>query len=81
MGFAGALREAGLPRPEIPAALLSFNAGVEGGQLAVILVAFAALALPFRNRPWYRSRVVVPGSILIATIGLFWFVKRIVAPA
>lgn len=80
MGFAGALREAGLPRPEIPAALLSFNAGVEGGQLAVILGAFTVLALPFRNRPWYRSRVVVPGSLLIAVIGLFWFVRRIVAP-
>lgn len=81
MGFAGALREAGLPRPEIPAALLSFNAGVEGGQLAVILAAFVLLALPFRTRPWYRRRVVVPGSLLIAAAGLFWFVQRIVAPA
>jgi hypothetical protein len=79
MGFAGALREAGLPHSEIPAALLSFNAGVEGGQLAVILAAFVVLALPFRSRPWYRSRVVVPGSLLIAAVGLFWFVQRIVA--
>ena len=81
MGFAGALREAGLPRPEIPAALLSFNAGVEGGQLAVILAAFVVLALPFRDRPWYRRRVVVPGSLVIAAVGLFWFVERIVSPA
>ena len=81
MGFAGALREAGLPRPEIPAALLSFNAGVEGGQLAVILAAFVVLALPFRDRPWYRTRIVVPGSLLIAAVGLFWFVQRIVSPA
>lgn len=81
MGFAGALKEAGLPRPEIPAALLSFNAGVEGGQLAVILTAFLVLALPFRDRPWYRSRIVVPGSLLIAAVGLFWFVQRIVTPA
>ncbi len=81
LGFAGALRQAGLPRPEIPAALLSFNAGVEGGQLVVILAAFAVLALPFRDRPWYRRRVVVPGSLLIAAVGLFWFVQRIVTPA
>lgn len=81
MGFAGALREAGLPRPEIPAALLSFNAGVEGGQLAVILTAFVVLALPFQGRTWYRRRVVVPGSVLIAAVGLFWFVQRIVSPA
>jgi len=81
MGFAGALREAGLPRPEIPAALLSFNAGVEGGQLAVILTAFVVFALPFQGRPWYRRRVVVPGSLAIAAVGLFWFVQRIVSPA
>ncbi len=81
MGFAGALREAGLPRPEIPAALLSFNAGVEAGQLTVILAAFVALALPFRDRPWYRRRIVVPGSLLIAAVGLFWFVERIVSPS
>jgi hypothetical protein len=80
MGFAGALREAGLPPGEIPAALLSFNAGVEGGQLAVILAAFAVLALPFRDKPWYRKRVVVPGSLAIAAVGLFWFVQRLVAP-
>ncbi|MCM3876962.1 MAG: HupE/UreJ family protein [Thermoanaerobaculia bacterium] len=81
MGFAGALREAGLPRPEIAAALLSFNAGVEGGQLAVILAAFVVLALPFRARPWYRSRIVVAGSLLIAAVGLFWLVQRILSPA
>jgi hypothetical protein len=81
MGFAGALKEAGLPRPEIPAALLSFNAGVEGGQLTVILAAFVVLALPFRDRPWYRRRVVVPGSLAIAAVGLFWFVQRLVSPA
>lgn len=80
MGFAGALREAGLPRSEVPAALLSFNAGVEAGQLAVILAAFALLALPFRDRLWYRRGVVVPGSLLVAAVGLFWFVQRILAP-
>jgi hydrogenase/urease accessory protein HupE len=78
MGFAGVLAEQGLPRSEFLPALLCFNAGVELGQLSVIAVAFLLIGLPFRNRPWYRQRIVIPGSILIAAIGLFWFVQRTV---
>jgi hypothetical protein len=45
-GFAGALREVGLPPAQAPLALLAFNVGVEAGQLAVVLAllgCFAAL--------------------------------------
>jgi hydrogenase/urease accessory protein HupE len=76
MGFAGVLNEIGLPRSEFVPALLSFNAGVELGQLTVIFTAFLLLGLPFRNKPWYRQRIVVPGSLIIAGIGTFWFVQR-----
>ena len=57
-------------------ALLSFNAGVELGQLSVIALLALLLALPFRAKPWYRRRVVVPGSLAIAAVGLVWFVER-----
>jgi len=77
MGFAGVLSQLGLPRTEFLPALLCFNAGVELGQLTVIAIAFLLIGLPFRNRPWYRRRIVVPGSIAIAAVGLFWFVQRI----
>ncbi len=77
MGFAGVLSEIGLPRSEFVPALLSFNAGVECGQLAVILVAFLLVGLPFRKKPWYRRRIVVPGSLLIAAVGLYWTVTRL----
>ena len=40
MGFAGVLRDLGLPRPQFLTALVSFNVGVEAGQLTVIAVAF-----------------------------------------
>src|SRR6185436_16897009 len=70
MGFAGVLSEIGLPRSEFVPALLSFNLGVEGGQLTVILVAFLLVGLPFRREVWYRRRVVVPCSLAIAAIGL-----------
>ena len=78
MGFAGVLAQLGLPRSEFLPALLSFNAGVELGQLAVISIAFLVIGLPFRNKPWYRRRIVIPGSIAIAAVGLFWFVQRVV---
>jgi HupE / UreJ protein len=77
LGFAGVLSELGLPRSEYLTALLSFNAGVEAGQLAVISLAFLFLALPFQSRSWYRQRVVVPASCLIAAVGLYWSVQRI----
>ncbi len=79
MGFAGVLTEIGLPRSEFVPALLSFNLGVECGQLTVILAAFLAFGLPFRKRPWYRQRIVVPGSLMIAAVGLYWSIQRISA--
>jgi hydrogenase/urease accessory protein HupE len=78
MGFAGVLTQLGLPRSEFLPALLCFNAGVELGQLSVIAIAFVLVGLPFRNKPWYRRRIVIPVSLLIAAIGLFWFVQRTV---
>lgn len=77
MGFAGVLTEIGLPRSEFVPALLSFNLGVECGQLTVILAAFLTFGLPFRRKPWYRQRIVVPGSLIIAAIGLYWSVQRV----
>jgi uncharacterized membrane protein YczE len=77
MGFAGVLTDIGLPRSEFVPALLAFNAGVELGQLTVILAAFLLVGAWFRNKPWYRQRIVIPGSLLIAAVGLFWFVQRI----
>ncbi len=75
MGFAGVLSELGLPRAQFLPALLSFNVGVELGQLTVILAALAVLG-PFRNAPWYRRRIVVPASVAIAAVGLLWALER-----
>jgi hypothetical protein len=77
LGFAGVLREIGLPRGDYLACLVGFNIGVELGQLAVIALAFAATGLWFRTRPWYRARIVRPASAAIALIGLFWTMQRV----
>lgn len=75
MGFAGVLRELGLPRQDFAAALILFNVGVELGQLAVIALAFLAVGW-FRHRPWYRKAIVIPVSSVIAAVGLYWAVTR-----
>ena len=77
LGFAGVLQEIGLPRADYVTGLIGFNIGVELGQLAVITLAFAATGLWFRARPWYRTRVVMPASLAIALIGLFWTFERV----
>ncbi len=78
MGFAGVLQEIGMPRSEFLAALVSFNVGVELGQLAVITLVFVLLGAWFRHKPWYRQRIVIPASALIAATGLYWTVERII---
>lgn len=77
LGFAGVLRELGLPPGEMVPALLSFNVGVEVGQLAVVALAFAAVGWA-RKSPWYRSAIVIPVSGAIAITGLYWTVERAV---
>jgi len=76
MGFAGVLSELGLPRSQFATALVAFNAGVELGQLAVIGCAYALLGAWFKDRDWYRRRVVVPASAAIAAVGACWTVQR-----
>ncbi|MBX3188403.1 MAG: HupE/UreJ family protein [Labilithrix sp.] len=77
-GFAGALQEVSLSRAEVPAALVSFNLGVEAGQLFVL-----ALVLPMvflvRQQEWFEPRGVRVLSAAIAAAGAFWFVARIVS--
>lgn len=78
LGFAGVLTEIGLPRDEFVTGLIAFNVGVEGGQLAVIALAFLAVGYWFRHRPWYRQRVVLPLSAMIALTGMYWMVERVI---
>ncbi len=73
------LQAIGLPENEYLNALIAFNIGVELGQLAVISVAFLAVGAWFRDRPWYRARIVIPGSLAIAAVGGYWAVERVVA--
>ena len=77
-GFAGALREIALPRAQVPVALVSFNLGVEIGQLAVLGVALP-LVLAARGAPWFGDRGVKVLSVAIAAAGAGLFVARLAA--
>jgi len=78
LGFAGVLSDFGMPANAFATALISFNVGVELGQIAVILFAYLAVGIWFRDKPWYHQRITVPGSLIISIIGLYWTYDRIV---
>jgi hydrogenase/urease accessory protein HupE len=77
MGFAGVLRDLGLPRADFLTALLTFNLGVEAGQLAVVAIAFAGVACWRSNGDAYRRRVVQPASVAVACCGVYWTIARL----
>lgn len=77
LGFASVLGDVGLQDNRFVIGLIGFNIGVELGQLAVITVAFLLLGLPFGQKPWYRARVTIPISALIALVGAWWTFERV----
>ncbi|GIK15800.1 MAG: membrane protein [Planctomycetota bacterium] len=76
LGFAGVLADIGLPRGEYLLSLAAFNLGVEAGQAAVVALAFLAVGA-FRRHTWYRRAVIVPASVMIAVVGAWWTVERL----
>ena len=77
MGFAGALGQLGLPQDAYLLSLVMFNAGVELGQLTIILSAYFLVGKWFGNKPYYRKRIVIPVSAIIAVIASIWTIQRI----
>jgi hypothetical protein len=77
LGFASALNEIGLPPDKFFTPILSFNLGVEIGQVVVILAVFLLLIRPFGKIPFFKKRVVYPLSFIIAFIGTYWTIERL----
>ena len=74
-GFASVLADLGLPQNALVTALVGFNVGIEGGQLAIVAV-FMPLAFWLRSTKFYQVQVFKWGSVLIALLALYWFVQR-----
>ena len=77
LGFAGALKSIGLPQSHLPMALLSFNVGVETGQLLVVLAAYLFVRLPIPQRILGRARK--PALYVIGAVAAYWSWLRIAA--
>lgn len=76
LGFAGALAKTEIPKQYFFPSLLSFNAGIEVGQLIILAVVLPCLIL---IRKWrFKSYTLYGVSIAITLISLFWFIERIV---
>lgn len=75
MGFAGVLGELGIAKEQKLVSVLSFNLGVEFGQL-MILSAVMPILLYVGKRTWYQKYGMQLGSALIALIALQWCIER-----
>jgi hypothetical protein len=82
-GFAGALREIGLPTNAVITALAAFNIGVEIGQVAIVaivvpaLIALDRLMAVDRTKPERTAALVYALSALITVLGSYWFLTRV----
>jgi hypothetical protein len=75
LGFANVLTDLALPKPALAVSLVSFNLGVEVGQLAIV-AAFLPLAYLAR-RSWLYPRLVLgAGSLGIALVASVWLIER-----
>lgn len=79
LGFASVLGEVNGDAGHFLVSLLAFNVGVELGQITVLLMCFLLIGWWARERDWYRAVISIPLSVLIGSVGLYWFVQRLVA--
>ena len=76
LGFAGVLTELGLPPNQMAVSLISFNVGVELGQLSIIAALWIALFWAFK-RDWYEPYIARGASLLIAVMAIWWTIERV----
>lgn len=84
-GFAGVLREIGVPQSEIGTALLSFNIGVEAGQVLFVVLMLAAFtwgkrvltALPILGTASPERTIQLASAYAMGSIGFMWMLERV----
>lgn len=74
LGFAGLLSDFSIPTKNFLTSLLSFNLGVEIGQLIILAIALPFIYL-FRRKTWYPKFIQI-AAFLIAATGFIWFLER-----
>lgn len=76
LGFAGVIAEIGLPRDAALAALALFNVGLEVGQLLLVGAIVGAMAV-LRPSAVVRSNIIQAACLLIGSLGVYWFLSRL----
>ena len=76
LGFASVLSNFGLPSANFVWALVGFNIGVEIGQITIIFVFYTICIYWINTKNYYTKFISMPGSAIIALIGIFWFFER-----
>ena len=76
-GFAGALAEIGLPETDRPLALLTFNLGVEAGQLFVValVLAISGLLVKLNANLWQTTKLA--STYGIGIVSMIWLLERL----
>ncbi len=75
LGFAGLLKEIQIPQDRFLTSLISFNIGIELGQILIVLLALPFIYL-FKDKSWYPYAIKI-FAILIALTGVVWFMQRV----
>ena len=76
MGFAGALGEVGLPQGQVPLALLSFNIGIELGQIAFIVIVLVAGFAVRRYFSSWQDRIQPIAIYMMGGVAAMWCYER-----
>ncbi|MEQ1538681.1 MAG: HupE/UreJ family protein [Sphingorhabdus sp.] len=76
-GFAGALKEIGLPESDVPTALLTFNLGVEAGQLLIVAATIGLLWALRKLKPNWTQPAIRISSYAIGAIASMWLLERV----
>jgi hydrogenase/urease accessory protein HupE len=76
-GFAFVLKEFGLPLEALGWSLFSFNAGVEVGQLLIVLVVASVINAIRGRSPRAARHLVWAGSVVVIAAGAYWFIERV----
>jgi hypothetical protein len=76
LGFANALQKIGINQANFKISLLAFNIGVELGQITVVIMVYVLIVKWFKNKIWFKERVVYPISSVIGCVALYWTISR-----
>lgn len=76
-GFAGALRDIGLPPGDVPLVLLAFNLGIEIGQLFIIAVVVTLRGAIAKFAPAMVKPAVTISAYLIGIVSCYWLIDRL----